>query len=122
MSENVELVRRAYEAFNRRDADAIVAMMDPEGELYPYAIAEARGAGYHGHEGLRRYVADVEAMFETFEVDLQEFTEAADDTVFVRGRLRGRSRDGRDVDMAVGWLWTIHQGRLCRMQAGPGPA
>jgi len=28
--ENVELASRAYEAFNRRDLDALLALVDPE--------------------------------------------------------------------------------------------
>ena len=54
--ENVELARRAYDAFNRRDLDAFLAIADEEVE------AESRlGAvegGYHGHEGLRRWWND----------------------------------------------------------------
>ena len=121
-SANIELVRGAFQAFNRRDADAICAVMDPDGELYPYAIEEARSKGYQGHAGLRQYLADVEAIFETFRLDLDHFSDAAEDVVYVRGRLIGRSRDGRAVDLPVGWLWTVRDGRLLRMQADPrGP-
>jgi ketosteroid isomerase-like protein len=117
----VALVRRAYELFNARDAEGIVALMDADGELYPYAIAEHRGDGYRGHAGLRRYVADVERQFEAFAVEIDEIRQVADDVVLAGGRLRGRTHSGMDVDMAAAWLWTVRDGRLARMQAHPTP-
>jgi ketosteroid isomerase-like protein len=116
---NVELVRRTYELFNARDPEGIVALMDPDGELYPYAIHERRADGYRGHEGLRQYVADVALLFETFRVDIEDIREAGDDVVVASGRLRGETHTGVTVDMAAAWLWTVRDGRLARMQAHP---
>ena len=118
-SPNIALVREAYVAFNARDADRLCELMSPEGELYPYAIQETRSKGYHGHEGLRQYISDVEAIFAEFRVELDHYSEAAEDVVYVRGFLRGRSKDGLAVDLPVGWLWTIRDGQLLRMQADP---
>jgi ketosteroid isomerase-like protein len=113
------LVRRTYELFNERDAEGIVALMDPAGELYPYAIEESRGAGYRGHDGLRSYVADIGRTFESFRVDIAEVRDVGDGVVLAQGRIRGRTADGIDMDMAAAWLWTVHDGRLTRMQAHP---
>jgi ketosteroid isomerase-like protein len=116
---NVALVREAYKAFNARDADRLCELMSEEGELYPYAIQETRSKGYHGHEGLRQYIADVQAMFEDFRVDIDHYSEAAADVVYVRGHLHGRTKDDRNVDLPVGWLWTVRDGLVHRMQADP---
>jgi ketosteroid isomerase-like protein len=118
---NVELVRRTYELFNARDPEGIVALMDPDGELFPYAIDERRAEGYRGHEGLRQYVADVERLFDTFHVDIEDIRDAGDDVVVASGRLRGETHSGVTVDMAAAWLWTVRDGRLARMQAHPAP-
>jgi ketosteroid isomerase-like protein len=120
-SENVALVRRTYELFNARDAEGIVALMDPEGELYPYAIDDHRAEGYRGHDGLRRYVADVVRLFDTFEVQIDDVRDAGDDVVLADGRLKGRTHTGVEIDMAAAWLWTVRDGRLTRMQAHPTP-
>lgn len=45
------LLRRAYEAFNSRDIDAALALMDPDVD-WPNAI---EGGRVHGHEGVRDY-------------------------------------------------------------------
>ena len=43
--ENVERLYRAYDAFNRRDLDASLALIDPEVELTP-RIMELEGGSY----------------------------------------------------------------------------
>ena len=59
--ENVELVYRAADAFNRRDLDANLALMDDDVEAVPRA-ASMEGS-YHGHDGIRRWW---ETLFETW--------------------------------------------------------
>jgi hypothetical protein len=51
--ENVELALRAYDAFNRRDWDAFVALMDDDVEIVT-RIAAIEG-GRHGQDGMRRW-------------------------------------------------------------------
>lgn len=116
---NAALVRRAFALFNARDAEGLVALMAPDGELYPYAIDERRPDGYHGHDGLREYVSDVGQMFESFAVDIDDVRDVGDGVVFAGGRLRGQTVDGIPVDMGVSWLWTVADGLVTRMQAHP---
>jgi ketosteroid isomerase-like protein len=51
--ENVELAHLAYDAFNRRDLDSLLALMDADAHLVPQ-LAAMEGE-YHGHEGIRRW-------------------------------------------------------------------
>jgi ketosteroid isomerase-like protein len=51
--ENVDLYHRVVDAYNRRDLDAVVALMDENVEAVP-RLASIEG-GYHGHDGIRRY-------------------------------------------------------------------
>ena len=55
--ENVELNRRAVEAFNARDIEAFIAFCDPSIEGHS-VFAAVGGADYHGHDGLRRFFRD----------------------------------------------------------------
>jgi hypothetical protein len=50
---NVELARRAYDALNRRDLGAFLALMDANMEALPRVVAIE--GGHHGHEGIRRW-------------------------------------------------------------------
>ena len=60
MGQNADIVRRAFDAFSRRDLNVLLTLADPEIEFMP---ATARVAGraepYRGHDGLRTYLADV---------------------------------------------------------------
>jgi ketosteroid isomerase-like protein len=62
--ENVELVRRAIAAYNRRDFDALRALNHPEIEL-DYSASRGVEAGiYRGEDGVFRFYR---GFFETFE-------------------------------------------------------
>jgi hypothetical protein len=52
------LGRRFAEAFNRRDADELVAVSHPQIEFHPTG-AGGTGRSYHGHEGLRTWVEEL---------------------------------------------------------------
>jgi ketosteroid isomerase-like protein len=58
----VRLVRAAIDAYNRRDAEALAAIMSPDVDLRP-PVTELWGIAYSGHDGIRRWMADVEDSF-----------------------------------------------------------
>jgi ketosteroid isomerase-like protein len=84
--ENVELARKAYDAFNRRDWDTFLALMHDEVE------AGSRQAGvegaYHGHDGLRRWWGDLLDAFPDYVVQVVELRDLGDVTM---GHLCGRA-------------------------------
>ena len=51
--ENVELTRRGFQAFNDRDLDVLLTLLDDDVEVVP--ILAAMEGGYRGHDGLRRW-------------------------------------------------------------------
>ena len=58
----VELSRAAYEAWNRGDLDAFVAVFDPDCVVHTAVGPEP----YHGHEGVRAWAADILDSFGRF--------------------------------------------------------
>ena len=54
--ENVEYAHRAYEAFNRRDLDALLALMDPEVRFTTCFVD--RSDPYDSHDGVRAWWED----------------------------------------------------------------
>ena len=85
--ENVELVHQVFDAFNRRDLDAALALMDDDVEGFP-RIAAIEGA-YHGHEGMRRWWRNLLDAFPDFTVEVDGVRELGDMTV-AAVRLRGQ--------------------------------
>ena len=49
--ENVELVKRAIDAFNRRDVDGIVECVNPDVEWFPAMPVTFGGGAFRGPEG-----------------------------------------------------------------------
>jgi uncharacterized protein len=111
--ENIAVVRRAYEAFTQRDADAMAALADPDVEwLPPHTAGLAHeGRPYHGHEGLRLYLEDVTRLWLEMQVIPQEFKDT-DDTVIVDGRIYARGEDGLLVDSPMRWVWELRDGKI----------
>jgi ketosteroid isomerase-like protein len=78
---NVELALQAFDAVNRRDLDALLALTDDDVEIVT-RIAAVEG-GLHGHDGMRRwwenmFTAFPDYYFEVVDVrDLGEVTLAS---------------------------------------------
>jgi ketosteroid isomerase-like protein len=95
MDPEVEILRRGYDAFSRRDVEALVALCDPEIRLTPY-IARLEGSSYEGHDGLRRYTQDAWSALDAFVMELESVRCCVPgDWYLARGcfRLRGRESD-----------------------------
>lgn len=52
------IARNFIEAFNRRDAEGLVELADPEIEFHPTPLVHVH-RGYHGHDGLRRWLEEI---------------------------------------------------------------
>jgi ketosteroid isomerase-like protein len=88
--ENVELVRAAFDAWNRGDLEAWTDSWDERAEFYPLR-AQLEGHGYHGRDGLRRFVADMAEEWDEVRFDVDEVRDAGEQMVAL-GRVRARGR------------------------------
>jgi ketosteroid isomerase-like protein len=115
--EDVELVRRIFEATSRRERATVLALYDPDVELdlSQTALAGLTGQGvYRGHEGLRTLFRDWYEAFDYEEV-LEELIDAGDRVISVsEGQGRGRA-SGTDVTMPFHIVWTLREGRAIRL-------
>ena len=92
--ENVEIVRRVAEAFNRSDVAAMVEEHDPDVEWHPAMQASVGGEAtvYRGHEGLRAMMRDFYEVFAEIHLDVSETRDIGDRVVLI-GLLRVRGRE-----------------------------
>jgi ketosteroid isomerase-like protein len=120
--ENVELVRRGHDAFNRRDLDAYLATHDPDIEFTPYERAiEGRGP-YHGHEDVRRWWQDAFEVLPDFKVELNEVRDLGD-VILVRGRLYGQGvGSGASFDRPYWGVFRLRDNRVVWWHAFQGEA
>jgi ketosteroid isomerase-like protein len=121
--ENVELVRRLYEAYERGDIDAVFAMYDPQIEWHvDRIVGQELGLDriYVGHEGVRTFWREWLKAWETVSFEFEEFIDAGDRVVVVLSqRMRGR-RSGLELDWrSYAQAWTVGGGKLVAMEFFP---
>ena len=116
MSEdNVDLIRRGYEAYARKDFSAVFALLHRDVEIYQTELLPWGGT-YKGHEEAREFFRKLNEMTEG-QPEPERFIAAGDDVV-ATGRLRGRARaNGQAYDLAIVHLWSIREGRVVRFAA-----
>jgi ketosteroid isomerase-like protein len=95
--ENVEIVRRAYEAFSRGDFEAWLESVHQDAELHE-ASEIPDTAVYRGHDGLRRWAESVNQLVSDWHWTPEEFIYQGEDAVLIRVRLAFRSA-GADVPL-----------------------
>lgn len=112
MTENVDLVRRAYEAFNDRDLGPLLAMMHPDFELdFSRSVGPEPGM-YAGADGMRRLFDTYWDAFEEISIEPEEFIEGSDVVVaIVRAQGRGRG-SGIEVDARGPHVWSFREDKI----------
>jgi ketosteroid isomerase-like protein len=115
--ENAELMRQVFDAFNRRDLDSVVALMDEGVEAYSRLSAIEGEGAYHGHEGMRLWWESLLGVFPDFAVEVVETRDFGDATL---GVLRNRGHgEGSDTPVEED-LWLVawwRQGKCTRWTA-----
>ena len=111
--ENVEIVRAAIEALNRRDLDAVFALAAPDIELdMSRAVGMARGV--YAADQWRAVAQGFIEMWESAHWDVSEYIDVGQHVVTpITNRLKGR--EGIEVEARVTWLWTLGNGALKRI-------
>jgi ketosteroid isomerase-like protein len=115
--ENVEVVLRGYEAFNRGDIDGALDVLHPEIEWKTYLVPGPGGGTYHGHDGVRELWGDAADIFGDFRNDPERLMEAGDKVVaYITVRGRGRE-SGVEVKARIAHLMTLRDGKVVRVQS-----
>lgn len=65
------LGREFVDAFNRRDADALVTLVSPDLEFHPTALV-GEAEVYRGHDGLRHWAAELSSSALQHQVHVRE--------------------------------------------------
>jgi ketosteroid isomerase-like protein len=113
--QNVELVRRGYDAFNRGDMNAAFELFDPEIE-WSEGTDVPEPQLYHGHDGVRRQQQRFRESWESFSIEPEEFIEAGDRLVVIV-KLAGRGKgSGIDVETRGAHVWTVRAGKAVRLE------
>jgi ketosteroid isomerase-like protein len=119
--ENVEIVRRVFDAVARRDTETVLSLYHPDlewnGSRHRWAEVLGHGmARFRGHEGLRRWARQYYEAWENLEDNIEELIDAGDQVIsIVTTRARGRA-SGVEVEWKHNaGVWTIRDGKVVRV-------
>src|ERR671935_1935668 len=77
--ENVEIVRRGYDHYNRT-GEPDYSVLDPE-VVYDVSRRVFDPRVYHGHEGVREFLALIREQWATMRLEPEDFVDAGDKVV-----------------------------------------
>ncbi|HEX4110509.1 MAG TPA: nuclear transport factor 2 family protein [Solirubrobacteraceae bacterium] len=111
----LEMVRTAFDAFNRRDVDGLLALTTPDVvfETVTGRVLD-RPEPYVGREGIERYFADIAAVWHTLIVEPVHIR-LAGTSVFALGHACLEGPGGSFQDTAS-WIITLRDDRAVRVQ------
>ena len=108
--QNVEAVKRLFDAFSRRDIDAVLELLDPNALFEPAPTVARPHRSYLGHAGMRQYFEDIAATWERLDVQIQEYRHAGS-YVLAFGRIYAAG-GGSVADDPASFVWRLEGGRV----------
>jgi ketosteroid isomerase-like protein len=116
--ENVEIVRRLYEAAAQRDTATVYSIYDPsiEWDASRTERGTITGRVVHRHSGLKKWLREWYGAWEDIHDELEEVIDAGDNQVVSVMTQRGRGRgSGVEVEDSLATIWTFRDGRVVRV-------
>jgi ketosteroid isomerase-like protein len=122
--ENGEAFKRAIEAYNRRDVEALLHELDTEIEWRPVLPVVLGGdtTVYRGHDGVRQLLRDLDEVLAERQLHFSEIREVGDHVVATGSlRIRGKS-SGALSESPFGCVAELKNGKAIRIQTYLDPS
>ena len=118
--ENRELAVQLMRTLNERDAEALIALIDPQVEWHSF-FGIGQDGTYRGHDGTRQYMRDLADAWDIVRGDVDDAVSVGAVTVLV-GRIHYRGRgSGVESEAPAGWALKFRDGKLVRFRAFRDP-
>ncbi len=122
--ENVEVVRRFYEAVNRRDLTVLDGLLASEESEFPSGLRHQRRACLSGPTGNPRHdFAAIDEAFVDFQTEVEGAPRCARRWVVAMTRVTGHGKgSGVAVDQRFAQVWTLQGAAVVRIDTYLNPA
>jgi ketosteroid isomerase-like protein len=108
--ENVEIVRRGTDAYNRRDLDGVLENWAPDA-VVDWSRSRGFDAGvFRGHDEIRAFWQRLLDAFDEVRVELVDPVEVEEGLVVAENVAYQRGRDSIEVQARSAWLIAIRDG------------
>jgi ketosteroid isomerase-like protein len=113
--ENVEIVRRAIEAWNRRDLTTWMASLHPDAEIdWSRSRAPFKGI-FRGRDGIETFWKVFWSTFEDVQIEIHTIAEAGSEVV-VSNTAHMRGREGIEVVARSALAHRLENGQITRLR------
>ena len=120
--QNVEAFRQLLEAVSGRDLERLLALTDPDVHWRSFFAALIAKGEYHGHDGIREYVADLHESWDRLRAEVEDVLDAGDVVVGI-GRVEYRGKEsGVESASPAGWMVKFREGKVLVFRAFSDPA
>ncbi len=117
---NVELARGVLDALHDRDAEALIAISDPDVEWFSF-FAISEGGVYRGAEGIKHYMRDLTEAFGEIDAQVDDGIGIGDTAVLV-GRIFYKGREsGVEASSEAGWVFKFRGDKIVLFRAFRDP-
>jgi len=121
----LEIVQAVWDAWYRRDNDAVFALYaeDIEFAMYPGLAMPDEIDTYYGHEGVKHYHRGIFEIWADFASRAEDLEDLGDGRILVRTFAGGRGRRGRvPVEMTTWNIFEVDDGKIVRVLGYPTEA
>jgi ketosteroid isomerase-like protein len=114
--ENLEVVRRFAEAWERADWDAMAELADPSIELHGTVGGVEEGRVRRGVGEIRRDFESNEEIWDEHRVEIQDLIDAGDRVVIFQREYQRGKNSGVELVIDTAALVDLRDGRIIRLQ------
>jgi ketosteroid isomerase-like protein len=117
--ENVEVVRRTWDAFTSGDLKTALSFFDPDVEWDGTNLPD--GQIGRGREAIMEHLRRWAAQWDQWTVEVERIVDAQGDRVVVFQREKGRSASGLNMDELHAEVYDVRGGKIVRRQGFSDP-
>jgi hypothetical protein len=115
--ENVEVIRRGWQAWLRGDMEALVAEWDPDVVWDTSHFRNWPESNYYGVEGIRKFLDEWLEVWGEYQIDVEEVLPATDGRVVSLFTHHGRGQQsGVPMELEMAQIATLREGRVIRFE------
>jgi uncharacterized protein len=112
--QNVEIVRRSFDAIGRGDLDELLELYDTDIKFEPLTGTRVETGGYRGHQGVRQYFQEADEVWDEVRPVAGEIKTMGDEVVvFGHCAIRGKASE-IETDSPCSWVITVRDGKITR--------